>query len=115
MSVQPTNRTTVLDFRHDQNGIYATIDTNRLHLRSINEDDLQNCHSLYSNPTVMGKFHDGKTRTLEQTTTRVNNLAKRWINGDPFSGFAVFVKQDGGREKFAGLAVLGHGDHPGEA
>ncbi len=107
--------TTRLDLIHRNNSVYATIETDNLFLRSIKKSDIENCFTLYSNPEVMEKHRDGTTKDMENTAARVETLAKRWLDGDPFSGFAVYIKEKEGHEKFASFAVLDHGDHPGEA
>lgn len=100
---------------NDQNELSVTIDTQRLHIRSVQptEEEYDRYAALYGNVTVMEKFATGETKTRDEMKTRINDVwVKRWHDRDPFSGMAVFIK---GTEEFVGHVALGHGDLPGEA
>jgi len=101
-----------IQFVTDETELGVTIDTNRLHMRSVQPDDVGRYVALFEDPAVMEKYGDGRPRTPEQTKERVELWVKRWFQGDPYSGLAVFAR-DGG--KFLGHVVLGHGDEPGHA
>ncbi len=100
-------------FSDDQAGLSVTIDTEHLHIRSIEatEDEYNRYADLFGNRDVMEKFATGQTKTREEIKTRINAVwVKRWHECDPYSGFAVFKK---GTNEFLGHVVLGHGDRPG--
>lgn len=108
---------TRLEFSHDytSNSIYATIETNNLFLRPIEESHEYNCYAVYNTPEAMEKYLDGTTKDVTHTVEKIKIFANRWLTGDPFSGFAVYVKEGRGRETFAGIVILDHGDDPGVA
>ncbi len=102
-------------FRDDQGGLFVTIDTERLHMRSVEptEAEYDNYAALFGDETVMEKFATGQTKTREEIETRINEMwVKRWKKGDPYSALAVFKKETG---DFLGHVVLGHGDQPGQS
>jgi [ribosomal protein S5]-alanine N-acetyltransferase len=95
--------------------LFVTIDTPRLHMRSVQpiEADYRRYAKLYGDPEVMAKYAAGQTKSKEEITARIRDLwAKRWRENDPYSGLAVFKKDD---HAFIGHVVLGHGDAPGES
>lgn len=97
----------------DQGALEVTIDTERLHIRSVRamKSDYDAYAALYGDPDVMGKFATGETKTREYIENRIQNLwVKRWETRDPYSGLAVF-KND--TDEFVGHGILGHGDEPG--
>jgi [ribosomal protein S5]-alanine N-acetyltransferase len=106
---------TQVNFSNDQNGLSVTIDTENLHMRSVQatEKDYDHYGTLFGDPEVVQKFATGEAKTREQMKKRIDDVwAKRWHENDPYSAFAVFEKSSG---NFVGHAVLGHTDTPGEA
>ncbi len=102
-------------FLNDHNALTVTIDTNRLHIRSVepSEEDYSSYVALFGDQKVMGKFATGQTKTREDTETRVKDVwVKRWQQNDPYSGLAVF-KND--TDEFIGHVVIGHGDVAGQS
>jgi RimJ/RimL family protein N-acetyltransferase len=97
---------------HDNGALTVTIDTKRLRLRSVEEEDLNAYASLFGDREVMEKFATGQTKTKEEVWKSINTWVQRWRENDPYSGLAAFEK---GTNKFVGHAVLGHGDAAGEA
>lgn len=107
---------TQMDFiTNEQMGLYVSVETDRLFMRSVEEEDLNNCVSLFGNETVMERFAAGKTRTAAETVERINTWIQRRKEGSPFHAFAVFLKGGDGREQFIGIAALNPGVQPGEA
>ncbi len=95
--------------------ISACIETNRLCLKSIKSSEKYYDYyaSLFGDQDVMSMYATGETKTREDMKTRIDNLwAKRWKEGDPYSGFAVFKKDT---KEFIGHVAIGHGNAPGEA
>jgi len=105
-----TGDLSTIDFCYDA-GLSVVIDTDRLHMRSIQPTDILDYASLYGDEDVMEKFATGATKSREETETRTNVWIKRWkIEKDPYSSFTVF-KED----EFVGNAILWHGDKPGQS
>lgn len=100
-------------YSDDQSGLFVTIDTKRLHIRSIQptETEYGNYASLFGDQKVMEKFATGQTKTKEEIRKIHDIWIKRWHEGDPYSGFTVFKKDT---NDFLGHVCLGHRG-PGEA
>ncbi len=110
-----TGKTDVYFDVAEDGGLSVTIDTERLHIRSVESTphDHTSYAALFGDRDVMRTFADGTTRTKEQIKTSIDTRwAKRWKENDPYSALAVF-KND--TDEFAGHVVLGHGDNPGES
>jgi ribosomal-protein-alanine N-acetyltransferase len=96
-----------------QNHLSVTMDTEQLHITSVESKDCDDYVSLFGDAEVMGKYATCQTKTREETEKRVNDSwVARWHNNDPYSGLAVF-KND--TDEFVGHVVLGYGDQPGQA
>jgi RimJ/RimL family protein N-acetyltransferase len=102
---------------NSQNGLSVTIDTTRLHIRSVTTDDYDRYAALFGDKKVMEKFANGNPRTREEVQEKINNLwVKRWNENDPYSGLAVFRKNtDSSSSDFLGHVTLGHTAHAGES
>ncbi|MDP1608432.1 MAG: GNAT family N-acetyltransferase [Chlamydiales bacterium] len=102
-------------FSDDENGLSVTIDTDRLHMRSVEATESEYDHyaALFGDKDVMEKYAIGQTKTRNEIKTRINDIwVKRWREKDPYTGLAVFKKDT---DDFVGHVALGHGDHPGQA
>ena len=101
-------------FSDDQDGLSVTIDTDRLHLRSVEptEDEYDRYAALFGSKDVMGKFAMGQTKTREEMEARINLWVRRWRAHDPYAGLAVF-KND--TDDFLGHVILGHGNAANES
>lgn len=98
---------------NDQMNLHVTIETPRLHIRSVQAADLDSYAALYADRDVMGKFADGSTKSREDIQKRIeNSWVKRWQTNDPYSGLAITTKAT---REFVGHIILGHGDVPGES
>ncbi len=107
-----TNLTTIHFFSDIETGLHVTIDTERLHMCSI-ESTAKNCNrlaALFGDPEVMEKFATGEPIGKSKVAQRVENWANRWRNNDPYSGFACYI---GNTDEFIGCVSPGHGDSPG--
>lgn len=89
----------------------ATITTDRLHMRNIKMEDLNNLISLLLHPVAMKRFQGGP-RTSEQTTNLVKKQVGHWESGDYF---AALIVEDKMSKAFMGFAVAGHGEKIGES
>ncbi|HSX11598.1 MAG TPA: GNAT family N-acetyltransferase [Chlamydiales bacterium] len=110
---RPSGSTEVNFFSNAEGHLDVTIETDRLHIRSVEatEKERDQYVGLFGNPEVMGKYATGETRTREAVEKRINDIwVKRWRKGDPYSGLTVF-KDD----EFLGHVVLGHSDTPGQS
>jgi RimJ/RimL family protein N-acetyltransferase len=102
-------------FLNDHDELAVTIDTDRLHIRSVeaSEKDYSSYAALFGDEDVMGKYATGQTKTREDMESRVKDVwVKRWHHTDPYAGLAVF-KND--TDDFLGHVVLGHGDDAGQS
>lgn len=102
-------------FLNDNEKLSVTIDTERLHIRSVesSESDYNAYGALFGDSIVMAKYGDGSTRKKEEIQNRIDTLwVKRWREKDPYSGLAVFKKDS---DDFLGHVVLGHGDKAGQS
>jgi RimJ/RimL family protein N-acetyltransferase len=100
-------------FSDAERGLSVTIDTKRMHMRSVEstETDYDHYADLFGDQEVMEKYATGQTKTKEEMRTRIDTVwVKRQLEGDPFAGLAIFKKNT---DDFLGHIVLGHGDIPG--
>lgn len=58
-------------FVSDDGALDVTVDTERLHIRSINEADDSNYAALFGDSEVMGNFATGQTKTKDEITDRI--------------------------------------------
>jgi [ribosomal protein S5]-alanine N-acetyltransferase len=102
-------------FVNDQNALTVTIDTESLHIESVeaSEESYRSYAALFGDPEVMKTFATGQTKTRAEMEERIKDVwVKRWHANDPYSGLAVFKNDEDG---FIGHVVLGHGDAEGQA
>jgi RimJ/RimL family protein N-acetyltransferase len=105
--------TAEVGFDETDEGLTVTIDTERLRLTSVKQEDDKQYHAtLFGDVDVMKKFGTGDTRNPEQVTERVKGWADRWKKKIPFSSLAVRKQTD---DNVIGQVVLGFGDAPGES
>lgn len=88
------------------------IETPRLRMESVTSEHIKDYEGLYGNSQVMEKFAAGETKDATYVKKRIESWTKRWENGDPFSGLAIYEKESG---EFLGHIILGHGGKPGES
>ncbi len=99
----------------EQDGLSVTIDTERLHLRSVlaTEQEYDSYAALFGDEDVMCKYQSGVKKNREDMVSRINDTwVKRWHGNDPYSAFAVFKRDT---DDFLGHINLGHGDVAGES
>jgi ribosomal-protein-alanine N-acetyltransferase len=102
-------------FINEKDQLRVTIDTERLHLRSVTSSD-EDCISyaaLFGDKEVMCRYATGETKTAEEIESRIKNVwVKRWHQNDPYAGLVV-CKND--TDEFVGSVAMGYGDAPGES
>lgn len=100
-------------------GLFVSLWTERLLIRSIQPQDLSTYCALFADPLAMEKYANGATRTPAETTQRFeNSWLVRWQTGDPFSALAVTLVTPGIDPKdypVIGHVIMGHGDEPGQS
>jgi len=89
------------------------IETERLYLRSIkaSEKDLSRCIPLFQDSAVKGW-------SKEDTVSLIYHVwGRRWNEGDPYSGFAIFLKPlaEGLKKQCIGVVALTQKGKPGES
>ncbi len=102
-------------FFNEHNALTVTIDTDRLHIKSVeaSEEVCGAYAALFGDQDVMSKFAAGQTKTREEIETRIKDVwVKRWHQNDPYSGLAAFKKDT---DEFLGHVVIGHGEEPGQS
>ena len=88
MQAQPT-----ILFLQNANGLFITIETERLSIRSVQSDDAANYYLLFCNALHVEKFGNGLVRTEKEVDELINDVwVDRWKKNNPFSGYAVFEK-----------------------
>jgi RimJ/RimL family protein N-acetyltransferase len=104
----------IVFFVNEQGSLNVTIDTDRLHMRSVepSKEDYDAYADLFGDPEVMEKFYDGQTANRKTMQSQVNVWATRWLQSDPYSALAVFKKDT---QEFIGHVALGPGDEPGQS
>jgi len=103
-----------IDFeRGYDDSLRVFMDTERLHLESIQEKDKKNCVALFGNKNIMAKYAEREPRSKEKVVDRIDNSwIKRWKENDPFSAMSVFLKDE---DDYIGSIVIGHGNEPGKS
>lgn len=102
-------------FLNDDDALTVTIDTERLHIRSVeaSEKDYGCYAALFGDQDVMQRYATGQIKTREEIETRIKDIwVKRWHQNEPYAGLAVFMED---RNEFLGHVVIGHGDAPGQS
>jgi RimJ/RimL family protein N-acetyltransferase len=104
----------VICFNRAETGLSVDIQTDRLKISSVQpiEEHYNHYAALFGNPLVMEKYYNGMKSYEEVKAWIDNSLAKRWKEGDPFSGLVVY-RQDNGKP--IGHLMLGRGETPGVA
>lgn len=90
------------------NGLSMKLETPNLTVRTMQEEDILPMQALLQREENLTHYADGKPRELEWTERRCRGWMKRWKEGNPFSGMAIYNTQ----KEFVGYFVLGYGDHP---
>jgi [ribosomal protein S5]-alanine N-acetyltransferase len=100
-------------FLDEQEQLTVTLDTDNLHIRSVEEGDLDSYAALFGDKDVISKYATGQTKTREEMETRIKDTwVKRWHQKDPYAGLAVFKTAT---DEFLGHVILGHGDAAGQS
>lgn len=82
-------------FLNENKALTVTIDTDRLHIRSVesSEEDYGAYTSLFGDQDVMSKFATGQTKTRKEMESHIKDVwVKRWRQGNPYTGLAAFKK-----------------------
>lgn len=93
-------------------GLEVTIDTERLHLVSVTEQQTAVYQALFTDKDVLKSFGTGIPRKDEEIQQDVTTWSQRWKLNDPFSSLAVFMQES---DDVIGQVVLEHGRYPGES
>lgn len=86
-------------------GLFVTIETENLLIRSVLPQDLDECIRLWGDEKVMATFGNGEP--IVDIPERMPNWLRRWNNGNPFSPLSIFEKDT---NKFLGNALLTSGE-----
>jgi RimJ/RimL family protein N-acetyltransferase len=98
-----------ISFEQEGDKLTVTIETENLHMRSVQKRDLDAYAGLYGDADVMGKFATGVPRDKAFVEGRINGWVDRWEHSNPFSSLAVFKRDE---DDLAGQVVLGGGEEP---
>lgn len=106
-----------IDINHSKdNGLFISLETPRLFIRSVQSTDVDNYFSLFSDSEVMKKYATGKPKEdRSYIEDRINGWVDRWksLEPDPFNGMAVFLKQPDSSLQFIGHIVAGRSERAG--
>ena len=80
-------------FFPSEHTLMATIDTPRLHMRSIEEKDLSFYTDLFSNAQVLEKFGLPGINPPLYVKKRVYEWRTHWNKKSPYSAFTIFKKE----------------------
>ncbi|MBA4696752.1 MAG: GNAT family N-acetyltransferase [Legionella sp.] len=108
-TVNPSRHSIVF---HQENSLQLSLETDRLIIQSIKNGHKKACHALFADPITMEKFGTGQPFDHQKTKTRLKLWLNAWQSHDPFSGYAIHLKNDA--KTFIGVIVLEH-SRPGEA
>lgn len=99
---------------NSQGSLFVTIDTKRLHIRSIEstQEDVDRITSLLGDAEVMEKYHIGLPPPADKSRARIAKWLERWQHNNPYSALAVFGNET---DEFLGVVVLGLNGTPGES
>jgi len=99
----------------EDKSISVVIETARLVLKSVEATPFyyDEYAKLFGDAAVMKSYASGQPESPETVERRINNIwNKRWKEGDPYSGFAIFKKDT---TEFIGHIAFGHGYVSGQA
>jgi hypothetical protein len=82
----------------------CVLETERLLLRPMCEDDLDDLFALRSDPQVLQFVGQGKPWTREETAEKVRAAARHWDEHD----FGMWAKLDRAGGRFVGWCGIGH-------
>lgn len=82
-----------------------TIETERLRLRPLTNDDFEDLHRLLSDPDVVRYVGSGKPLLREETETALTSIISHWERHG-FGRWAVIYKETGEFVGFGGLRML---------
>jgi RimJ/RimL family protein N-acetyltransferase len=85
-------------------GSVITLETDRLCLRGLQDDDLDDLAALDADPEVMRYIGDGSVRDRRQSTEALQKMLRHWEKHG-FGLFAVEVRETGELIGWTGLAV----------
>lgn len=92
----------------ETNGILSiNVETPRLIIRSITDNEEIDYIKLLGDPEVMKKFATGKPYGVEQVKELLKMWTDRWEAHNPFSGYAIFEKHS---KKFIGVITIRNSD-----
>lgn len=85
--------------------LHITVETERLFIQSITDENEKDCIALFADPVVMSKYETGFPVEEQKTKERLNRWKNRWKNHDPYSVYAIAEKNSG---EFIGIIGIGH-------
>lgn len=91
--------------------LHVTVETERLLVQSITNENEKDCIDLLADPVAMSKFATGVPLEEHKTKERLDTWIKRWQHHDPFSVYTIAEKKSG---EFIGIIAIGH-SAPGES
>ena len=96
---------------NNEGALSVTIDTQRLHIRSITELDAAAYFDLFRDQEVMQQYANGQIRTMEKILKNIERWLQWWQKNNPYSGLAIFRKDT---QEFIGHALLEYGHIAGQ-
>ncbi|MFZ0565209.1 MAG: GNAT family N-acetyltransferase [Chlamydiales bacterium] len=82
-----------ISFNFQYHELQVKIETQRLYICSYQDNDFENCVSLYGNKEITKYFDHGKARSRVEVENLISERGKTYfIKGQPFGLFSVFSK-----------------------
>jgi len=97
---------------NNDGALSVTIDTKRLQIRSISEQDTAAYFALFRDQEVMQQYASGQIKTVQKVLDHLERWLQWWQENNPYSGLAVFRKDT---HEFIGHGILEYGHMPGQA
>lgn len=99
--------------KDESDALSVTIDTQHLHLRSVNSEDSGLYFHLFNDHPSTERVQSADAFVeIDKVRRIVNQWSAAWEENDPYSSLAIFRKED---NEFIGNINLGHGDEPGHS
>ncbi|MFA6119340.1 MAG: GNAT family N-acetyltransferase [Parachlamydiales bacterium] len=84
---------TQINIEIDFSGLFITIETQRLLIRSYENEDFNDCISLYGDEKITKFFDHGKPRNGEEVKKIIDKKGRKYfLAGKPFGLFSIFLK-----------------------
>lgn len=92
--MQQTKKNIVVEFSSKKNGLQIEMETERLLVRSYEQEDFDKCVKLYEDKVLTRYFDNGEPRSRKEIEELIQDKTKYFLNFEPFGLFSIFRKED---------------------